>query len=96
MAVTVSKMIALIIAVVYVVAVGIGTRSWSSAVTVAVGAIFLLSLIWFPEEADFKGGLFKRYNYWSPSPAWLVAAMGWFLLVGLPLFLVIMSLCMGQ
>jgi hypothetical protein len=83
MRVTASKLVALAIAVAAVIAGLVLEKSWAFAVTVAVGALLLLALIWFPE---FFGGLIgwgTKVPVDQPSPPWLVAALGWLLLLGL-------------
>ena len=48
-----------------------------------------LALIWFPEPlGDFTGYVGRGGMIDTPTPAWMVAAAGWFLLVGLPVLLV--------
>jgi hypothetical protein len=88
MRVTVSKIAALLLASGYVVAAGISRDGLPFAATVAVGVVLPLALIWFPEEIGswtrWRRGLRMR-----PSPAWMVAAMGWVFLVGIPLALVL-------
>ena len=94
MAVTLSKIVALVLAVAYVVAAGVA-ESLTFAGTVAVGCLMALALIWFPESIGSWTGVWRRYNRLSPSPAWMVAIMGWVFLVGLPLFVLLMSLRRG-
>lgn len=91
MAVTLSKIAALVLAAAYVVAAGVA-EGLSFAATVAVGVLLLLACIWFPEALGSWTGVWRRYSPLSPSPAWMVATMGWVLLVGLPLIPVILAL----
>ncbi len=96
MAVTLSKVVSLVLAVAYVIAAGVA-ESLSFAGTVAVGCLMALALIWFPEQIG-SWTPWRRYSWYSrisPSPAWMVATMGWVFLVGLPLFVLIMSLRRG-
>jgi len=80
-----SKMVAVAIASTYVVAAFALEKSLPFALTVAIGMLLPLSLIWFPE---FLGGL----TGWGtggvpvdqPSPPKLVVVMGWLFLLGLP------------
>ncbi len=95
MAVTLSKIVALVLAAVYVVAAAVSAEGLSFAGTVAVGVLFPLALIWFPEPIG-SWTRWRRYNRISPSPAWMVAMMGWVFLVGLPLFILIMALKGGR
>ncbi len=91
MEVTLSKIIALVLAAAYVVTAGVA-GSLSFAATVAVGVLPPLACIWFPEPIGSWTGVWRRYSSLSPSPAWMVAMMGWVLLVGIPLIPVILAL----
>ncbi len=84
MAVTLSKIAALVLAATYVIAAGIA-EGLSFAATVAVGVLLPLACIWFPEPMGSWTGVWRWYSPLSPSPAWMVATMGWVLLVGIPL-----------
>ena len=84
MQVTVSKLVALGIAVVEVIAGFALEKSWAFALTLAVGALLPLALIWFPEFFGGLTGWGTRARVDRPSPPKLVAAMGWLLLLGLP------------
>jgi hypothetical protein len=93
MQITISKLAALLLALGYTIAAWLSADGWPFAVTVAVGTLLPLALIWFPEEIDDwirlwrrggRGGLQMR-----PSPAWLLATMGWVFLLALPLFLLL-------
>ena len=92
MTVTLSKIVALVLAVAYVVAAAVSSEGAPFAGTVAVGCLMALALIWFPETIGSWTGVWRRYSRLSPSPAWMVATMGWVFLVGLPLFVLIMAL----
>jgi hypothetical protein len=85
----------LLLAIVYVIAAGISGEGWPFAVTVALGVIIPLALIWIPEEIDLWTRMWRvglpGLNT-SPSPAWMLAAMGWVFLVGLPLFVLLRRL----
>ena len=88
---TISKVAAVFVAAAYVVAGWALERDWRFALTVALGALPPLALIWFPEFlGDFTrwGG---RSPSVSPSPHKLVALMGWVLLVGIPLLVLAVS-----
>ena len=90
---TVSKIVALVIAITYIVLALTIEKTVSFAATVAAGTILPLALIWFP---DFFGGLTgwgTRAPIDRPSPPVFVSLMGWFLLVGLPF---LMRLFLGQ
>ena len=96
MAVTISKIVALVLAVAYVIIAGVG-EGLPFAATVAVGVLLPLACIWFAEPL---GELDRRVATvqppYSPSPAWLVATLGWVLLVGIPLFVLIEALIRGK
>ena len=83
MQLTISKLAALAIAVVEVIAAFALEKSWPFTLTVAVGVLLPLALIWFPE---FLGGL-TGWGMSAPidraSPPRLVAVLGWLLLLGL-------------
>jgi hypothetical protein len=91
MQVTIGKMIALAIAAAYVIAGFALAKSWTFALTVAVGTLLPLALIWF---SDFLGGLTgwgTRAPVDQPSPPRLVAAAGWLLLCGLPALILVLT-----
>ena len=80
---TLGKIIALAIAIGWVVA-SFALEGWTFALTVVGGVLLPLALIWFPK---FFGGLTGwgiRARIDRPSPPSLVALMGWFFLLGLP------------
>ena len=85
MPVTVTKLVALGIAVVEVIAGFALEKSWVFALTLAGGAILPLALIWFPEFLGGLTGWGTRAPVDRPSPPILVAGMGWLFLLGLPL-----------
>jgi hypothetical protein len=84
MQVTVSKLAALAIAVVEVIAGFALEKSWAFALTVAVGVLLPLALIWFPEFLGNLTGWGTRAPVDQPSPPKLVAGMGWLFLLGVP------------
>jgi hypothetical protein len=84
MQVTVSKLVALGIAVVEVIAGFALEKSWAFALTLVGGALLPLALIWFPEFFGGLTGWGTRAPVDRPSPPKLVPAMGWLLLLGLP------------
>jgi hypothetical protein len=90
MEITISKIIALLLAVGYVIAAWLSPDGLPFAGTVALGALLPLGLIWFPEEIESWFRMYRKSGLLSslqvrPSPAWLVVVMGWVLLVGIPL-----------
>jgi hypothetical protein len=95
MEVTKSKLAALLLALAYIIAAAVSGAGFSFAGTVAVGVLLPLALIWFPEEVESWSRLWRRGGipalHEAPSPAWMVAMMGWVFLVGLPLFLLLVG-----
>jgi hypothetical protein len=100
MAVTWDRLLALLIAIGYCVAgAQLSPRPAGGVVMLAVLLAVPLVLIWYPEigsrwpqkktilGADEEA---RRPN-WRDSPPGVVAFMGWFLLVGLPLILYLIS-----
>ncbi len=94
MAVTIPKIVSLVLAAAYVVAAGV-LESWVFAATVSVGVLLPLACIWFAEPLGAWTGVLRRYHRLSPSPSWVVAAIGWGLLAGLPLMIILLSLKRG-
>jgi hypothetical protein len=84
---------ALFLALAYVIAAGVSVEGLPFAGTVALGVLIPLLLIWFPEEVEswFRSSRWRGLpGVWVPrSPAWLVAAMGWVFLVGIPRFVLL-------
>ena len=88
----VSRALSLLVAAVYFVLAGIATGWTAQLLLVAVMLAFPLALIWFPEEiGDFTGHT-GRAQITSKSPGCMVAAGGWFLLVGWPAIMVLIRL----
>ena len=86
MHITKSKLLALLIAAVYV---GLAARSEDARIddilAMAGALLFPLALIWFPEALGSMTGYVGRGGYIdTETPPALVAAAGWFILVGLP------------
>ena len=84
MRVTFSKIAALAVSIGWIITAFTLERSWSFTLTVAVGTLLLLALIWFPEFFGSLTGLGRRAPIDRPSPPWLVAVLGWLLLLGFP------------
>jgi len=91
MRVTVSKLVALGIAVAEIIAGLALERSWAFGLTVYVGALLPLALIWFPEFLGSLTGWGTGAPVDQPSPPWLVAAAGWLLLLGLPALMLFLA-----
>jgi hypothetical protein len=87
MQVTISKLAALAIAVVEVIAGFVLEKSWAFALTVAVGTLLPLALVWFPEFLGGLTGWGTRVPVDQPSPPKLVALIGWLFLLGMPVLL---------
>jgi hypothetical protein len=90
MQITIAKLIALAIAVAYVVAAWVLEKHWNYALLVATGTVLPLALIWFPELL----GSLPWWGQWQnlkPSPPLLVAGMGWLFLLGVPVLILLTS-----
>jgi hypothetical protein len=88
---TFSKVGALAVAVGWVAVAFASGGGWAFALTVAGGALLPLALVWFPEAL---GGLTRwgsRAPIDRPSPAWLVALLGWVLLLAVPALLLLLG-----
>lgn len=100
MAITWNKLAALVIALAYAVAAAIYEWSVGAGVIIFAIALFPLALIWFPEWIGTswppwprkKTRLFTYENVsgrggasYRDSHPFVVALMGWFFLVGLPI-----------
>jgi hypothetical protein len=83
---TVSKFVALGIAVIYVVLlVARGDADASTTCQYGVFLLLVLGLIWFPEQVgEFAGYVGRGGNIDLETPPLLVSLAGWFFLVGLP------------
>lgn len=91
MEVTISKLAALLLALAYIVAAGLSGEGWPFAGTVAVGVLIPLVLIWFPDVIE-SWSRWSWSRWWRPglpSPPWMLAMMGWVLLLGIPLVVLI-------
>ena len=77
MRVSVSKLAALALAIAEIIAGVALETTWAFALTLAVGAILPLALIWFPEFFGSLTGWGTRIPVDQPSPPILVAAVGW-------------------
>ena len=99
MAITVSKLLAVVIAIGYfVTAVVVEKPRLSEAIILLLGLLVPLALIWFPQMGSswprkktvlgtYEDSFGWRTGLWRDSPAWMVALMGWFFLLGLPIIL---------
>jgi len=104
MAITPSKLLALLIAGGYIVAALVMAPNLGMGIMVALAVLFPLGLIWFPE---FFGGTATHkkktvlYTYdepprmrrpWRDSHPAIVSFMGWLFLVGLPVLAYCLSI----
>jgi hypothetical protein len=93
MEVTKGKLLSLVIAAGYAVAMIFQARGVSAEVVKGCIVLLLpLALISFPDELGrFTGYVGRGGNIDTETPAVLVAFMGWFFLAGLPVLLYLLS-----
>jgi len=91
MQVTIPKLTALVLAIAWVLAAAILGRSWTLALTVAVGTLLPLALIWFPDVIGSLRTWSTKAPIDKPSPPWLVTTFGWLLLLGLPVYVAVVT-----
>lgn len=87
MEITIGKILAAIVVLIYAAAawVSAGEQAAPAAVIyVLIGSLFPLAMIWFPDELGDMTGAVRGGYIDRPSPGWLVSAFGWFFLVGMP------------
>jgi hypothetical protein len=74
---------------VYVTYLFLAYRSGGGLLSAKIGTALLLAMacIWFPEEMGSFTGVMHYHSITSSSPAFLVCACGWLILVGLPLLI---------
>jgi hypothetical protein len=93
MEITIAKVLGLLIALGY--AVGMIVHAGGVTVDVFKGCVALLlplALIWFPDElGKLTGYVGRGGNINTETPPLLVSVMGWFLLLGLPVLLYLLS-----
>ena len=99
MAITVSKLIAVVIALGYfVTAVVVAKPGVSEGIMLFLVLLVPLALIWFPQSGSswprkktalytYEDSFGLRTGPWRDSHPWVVALMGWFFLLGLPIIL---------
>lgn len=86
MHVTVSKLVAMTIAVVYVI-VSFVIGGFAAALTCLILQIPALCLIGFADDlSEFTGYVGKGGSIDQSSPEFLIAGFGWILLIGFPIF----------
>lgn len=90
MEVTRSKIVSLVIALGYAAFAvwhsGVAGLKWSATLLPPLG------LIWFPEEIGGLTGYYKSGYVNTQTPPVIVSGLGWLLLVGVPLVLLIVRL----
>jgi hypothetical protein len=86
MAITIPKILSLVIALVYIalIIVNLGAKTAFSACIVL---LLPLALIWFPDELGSMMGYVGRGNIDTETPSIVVSILGWFFLIGMPLIL---------
>lgn len=97
MEITIGKILALLIAIAYLV-IGIISEYLSEGyvgfevLVVAAALVFPLALIWFPDEMGSFTGYVGRGGWIdNETPAVVVSLMGWFFLVGMPVLVYFLS-----
>lgn len=83
----VSRALSLLIAVGYVIAAGVSDGWQPDDAFFGIALMAPLALIWFPEWLGSYRGPLGHGHVTQDTPPCLVAAGGWFFLVGLPLIL---------
>jgi hypothetical protein len=86
---TVSKIVALVIAMIYIILAFAIEKTLPFAATVAAGTILPLALIWSPAFFGGLTGWGTRAPINRPSSPVFISFMGWFLLVGLPFLMLL-------
>jgi len=88
MKIPLGRILSLLIAIGYVIAIVVEEGGWSPYLVVCLFLLPPLALIWFPDEI---GGFYTK-GIWSinrinePTPGIWVSIMGWFFLLGMPFF----------
>lgn len=93
MQITIGKILALLIALGYLIAMAIHAGSVTVEVFKGFVALLLpLALIWFPDGLGSMTGYVGRGgNINTETPSILVSITGWFFLVGLPVLMYFLS-----
>jgi uncharacterized membrane protein YoaT (DUF817 family) len=93
----VSKIAAVLIAIAYLViavvnANGISREDRLGLMCLATALLVPLALIWFPDDiGSFTGSIGRGGQIDAETPPALVSFMGWFLLVGFPVILYLLT-----
>ena len=89
MQITLSKILGLIVALGYLVFAG--TQGGVAALKPCAGLVIPLAFIWFPEEIGNLTGYFDSGYVNVKTPGVIVSLLGWFLLVGVPVLLFLLT-----
>lgn len=84
MATLINRGLSLLVATAYITAAyyfGDGAEALKTAICL----LLPMACIWFSEELGSFTGIMHYHAITSPSPAFLVCALGWLLMVGLPI-----------
>lgn len=89
MPITIGRVLSLLVALAYLAGAVVAEQRLSPAIVVFSAVVLLpLGMIWFPDEVGSFTGYVGRGGYIdSDTPPYLVSALGWFFLVGLPCLL---------
>jgi hypothetical protein len=93
MQVTIGKILSLVIAIGYAVAMMVHAHGVSvDVVNGCVGLLLPLALIWFPDElGSLTGYVGRGGNINTETPPLLISIAGWCFLVGLPVLLYVLG-----
>lgn len=80
-----NRFLSLAVCGVYVYAVYSGTESAEKTFRACFGLIFPLACIWFGEQLGQYTGFMRGRYVSETTPGLLVAAGGWFVLIGVPI-----------
>lgn len=97
MRVTKGRLLSLLIAIGYLTSLILVEQGVTSTIAaISLVLLFPLALIWFPDElGSITGPLGRSSLTMTDTPARVIAGLGWFFLVGLPL-LVYLFANLGQ
>jgi hypothetical protein len=85
MEITISKILSLLISIVYTVLAVIA--GGMDGLKCSAGLLLPLAFIWFSEEIGELTGYYKTGYVNVKTPAIIISFIGWFILVGLPVIL---------
>lgn len=67
------------------------TESAEKTLRATIGLIFPLACIWFGEQLGQYTGFIRGHFVTETTPGFLVAAGGWFILIGVPILVYFLS-----